>query len=73
MNNKSKDKWYIIYAKTAEVKKEWMDAFQKERKRVQDDCDKGTQILDCSNKIHMTVKFFFKRSNNQHTKQKSGP
>ena len=42
MQNKNKDKWYIIYAKTAEVKKEWMEAFEQERTRVQEDVDKGT-------------------------------
>lgn len=41
MRNKSKDKWYIIYAKTLEVKKNWMDAFLQERKRVREDHDKG--------------------------------
>ena len=41
MKNKSKDKWYIIYAKTLEVKKEWMDAFCQERDRVLEDHDKG--------------------------------
>ena len=41
MKNKSKDKWYIIYAKTMEVKKEWMDAFHRERIRVHEDHDKG--------------------------------
>ena len=42
MQNKNKDKWYIIYAKTAEVKKEWMEAFEQERTRVQEDIDRGT-------------------------------
>ena len=45
MNNIHKDKWYIIYAKTPEIKKEWMDAFQRERRRVQDDSDKGRLTL----------------------------
>ena len=41
MKNKSKDKWYIIYAKTLETKQEWMDAFRRERTRVLEDHDKG--------------------------------
>ena len=41
MKNKSKDKWYIIYAKTLEIKQEWMDAFHRERTRVLEDHDKG--------------------------------
>lgn len=45
MHNKSKDKWYIIYAKTSDVKKGWMDAFQQERRRVHEDSDKGAQLF----------------------------
>ena len=41
MKNKSKDKWYIIYAKTLEIKNEWMAAFHRERTRVLEDHDKG--------------------------------
>lgn len=42
MNNKAKDnKWYIIYAKSPQVKEEWMKAFQSERERVKEDEEKG--------------------------------
>lgn len=42
MNNKAKDnKWYIIYAKSPQVKEEWMTAFQTERERVSEDTEKG--------------------------------
>lgn len=42
MNNKAKDnKWYIIYAKSSQVKEEWMNAFQRERKYVEEDEQKG--------------------------------
>lgn len=42
MNNKAKDnKWYIIYAKSQQVKEEWMKAFQRERERVKEDEEKG--------------------------------
>ena len=41
MKNKSKDKWYIIYAKTLKIKSEWMDAFHRERARVLEDHEKG--------------------------------
>ena len=44
MRNKNKDKWYIIFAKTPEIKKEWMEAFEQERQRVQEDTDKGTLL-----------------------------
>ena len=41
MKNKSKDKWYIIYARTHEIKNEWMGAFCRERTRVLEDHEKG--------------------------------
>ena len=41
LNNKTKDKWYIIYAKTPESKQEWMEAFDRERQRVKEDEEKG--------------------------------
>ena len=46
MNNKAKDnKWYVIFAKSPQVKEEWMNAFQKERERVKEDEEKGKKIL----------------------------
>ena len=47
MNNQAKDKWIIIYAKSAEVKKQWMDAFEAERQRVQEDMEKGMLNYCC--------------------------
>ena len=45
MNNKAKDnKWYIIFAKSPQVKEEWMKAFQRERERVQEDEEKGKNM-----------------------------
>jgi hypothetical protein len=44
MNNIAKKKWYILYAKTPEVKAEWMAAFKRERKRVQEDKESGYEI-----------------------------
>ncbi len=41
MNNKIKDKWYIIYARNPQVKEQWMNAFQRERERVREDEEKG--------------------------------
>ena len=41
MNNIAKDKWIVIFAKNAEIKKQWMDAFQRERERVKEDMEKG--------------------------------
>lgn len=42
MNNKAKDnKWYIIYAKSPQVKEEWMIAFERERERVREDEENG--------------------------------
>lgn len=45
MNNKAKDnKWYIIYAKTPQLKEDWMEALKKERERVKEDEEKGTYV-----------------------------
>ena len=44
MSNKDKDKWYVVYAKTAAHKKEWMEAFEAERERVREDHDKGVCV-----------------------------
>ena len=41
MNNIAKDKWIVIFSKNAEIKKQWMDAFQRERERVKEDMEKG--------------------------------
>ena len=45
MSNRDKDKWYVLYARSAAQKKEWIDAFQKERKRVKEDAEKGTYTV----------------------------
>lgn len=37
MRNVDKEKWYVLYTKTAEEKAAWMSAFQKERVRVTED------------------------------------
>jgi len=37
INNEKKNKWYILYSKDHNVKEAWMDAFVRERQRVQDD------------------------------------
>lgn len=42
MDNKAKGKDYIIFAKSAEVKSKWMDAFQREKDRVAQDKATGT-------------------------------
>ena len=42
VNNSAKDdKSYIIYAKTPEIKKEWMRAFEREKEMVKKDRDLG--------------------------------
>ena len=41
MKNKDKDKWYIIFAKSPEEKRDWMDSFKKERELVKDDEEKS--------------------------------
>ena len=43
INNHAKEKAYIIFAKTAEVKEVWMTAFERERKRVKEDQEKGEE------------------------------
>lgn len=55
MNNKAKDnKWYIIFAKSPQVKEEWMKAFQRERERVQEDREKGKNIsLELNSEIYL--------------------
>ena len=37
INNEKKNKWYILYSKDRSVKEAWMEAFVRERQRVQDD------------------------------------
>ena len=37
MRNVDKEKWYVLYTKSAEEKAAWMSAFQKERARVAED------------------------------------
>lgn len=44
MSNKDKDKWYVVYAKSAVHKAEWMEAFQAERERVREDNEKRFHI-----------------------------
>ncbi len=41
MKNNDKDKWYIIFAKSPEEKKNWMDCFKKERESIKDDEEKS--------------------------------
>ena len=41
MRNVDKDKWYVLYARSAEEKEAWMSAFQQERLRVVEDEKKG--------------------------------
>lgn len=48
MSNRDKDKWYVLYVKSAAQKKEWMEAFQKERKRVKEDSEKGSIVACCA-------------------------
>ena len=45
MSNRDKDKWYVLYARSAAQKKEWMEALQKEREKVKKDEEKGTSIV----------------------------
>lgn len=44
MNNQAKDKWYIIYAKSPEIKQQWMEAFKREREKVKEDEEKGQSL-----------------------------
>ena len=37
INNEAKNKWYVLYSKDPTIKTAWMDAFDRERQRVQDD------------------------------------
>lgn len=37
INNERKNKWYILYSKDPSIKEAWMDAFERERQRVEDD------------------------------------
>lgn len=47
INNVNKDKWYTLFAKSAQVKEEWMDAFKRERQRVDEDRQKGMNYSMC--------------------------
>lgn len=50
INNADKDdKWYILFAKTAQMKQEWMKAFVKEREQVKDDEINGKKICCIDN------------------------
>ena len=60
MNNQVKKKWYILYAKSPEVKAEWMAAFEKERQRVKEDKESGTHLcvrvlMECSVWCHVCI------------------
>lgn len=44
MSNRTKNKWYVLYAKSATLKNEWMDSFQRERDRVREDSENGVYI-----------------------------
>lgn len=38
INNCDKDdKWYVLFAKTTQMKEDWMKAFKRERQQVEDD------------------------------------
>ena len=41
MDNRTKGKDYVIYAKTSEAKEKWMDAFERARERVREDRENG--------------------------------
>ena len=41
VNNVSKQKWYILYARSPDVKREWLAAFERERMRVKEDQASG--------------------------------
>lgn len=41
MDNQTKGKEYIIFAKSAEIKTKWMDAFHREKERVAQDRSSG--------------------------------
>lgn len=44
VNNVSKQKWYILYARSPDVKREWLAAFERERMRVKEDQASGYEI-----------------------------
>ena len=45
MNNKAKDnKWYIIFARSPEEKRDWMNAFRRERELIKDDEEKSESL-----------------------------
>ena len=50
MDNKTKGKDYIIFAKSPEVKSKWMDAFRREKERVAQ--DKASGIADSGSGVH---------------------
>ena len=46
MNNADKDdKVYILYAKSAHTKQQWMNAFMNERQTVREDSQKGYKLI----------------------------
>ena len=45
INNSQKDKWYILCAKTAEEKEEWVQAFLREREKVEQDKRDGVSLV----------------------------
>ena len=46
VNNVSKQKWYILYARSPDVKREWLAAFERERMRVKEDQASGECVCD---------------------------
>ena len=40
----SKQKWYILYARSPDVKREWLAAFERERMRVKEDQASGEGV-----------------------------
>ena len=47
VNNVSKKKWYILFAKSPQVKTEWLEAFKQERLRVKEDRESGKREVWC--------------------------
>ena len=56
MNNADKDdKVYILYAKSAHTKQQWMNAFMNERQTVREDYQKGYKPLSVARLESVTV------------------
>lgn len=55
ISNVDKEKWYTLFARTAQEKEEWMNAFQRERRKVSDDEKKGGQQFPNRSSVHVTL------------------